>query len=732
MRGATAPAVIAGGAGGRYVVPARAPAPAGAAGLAAAMAAARALSGYPGFAAEAAGTGRDAALRDACASARTPFGAALAAEAASSRRIAVFGDYDVDGMCSAAAALIALTLAREAEGGAAGRGGWRERAARCGISLRVPERSDGYGLQPRNVEAMRADGTETVLAVDNGTNAVAALLRAEALRMRVLVVDHHPPEAAALALWRGAGPRRALNPLLPGPLADLLGRMGMAAEMCAAQVVDLAAAELHARLGVGDGERHGSVLAGIATVTDVMPLRSQNRDVVRSALRRMASGDCLPGVALMTGQHLVRQKVLDRVDGLCGDLAGALDAEYLGFQLGPRLNACGRTGHAAAGVDLLLSDAEGAWGLSDRIELLNGERKARERAALDAVAPLTAAAAGRPTALWDLVGDPGAGAAEAGAACLVMALEDSSAVIALVPGVIAVVASSTGDGGVAGLAAGRIAAALGAPTLFCGMAGDPAAPGGRVWAAGSGRVPQGSPLLAVEVGKVASRVFAGLGADARAGGHSAAFGASAWLPSGARPLAAAVRAVACRMAAGIAADVRALGPEGIAAAKGEGRGDAGTAEGICDASVAMADVGPGLLAAVEGIGPFGRGHPAPRIHVDLPACSAGAMGVNGSFTVEAGQGRAGVRVIGFGKDFPGGLEGLHKSGAAARMASEGCGAVGRLKASYYRFGGMRWGGPSAELVLDALVERCGRPADLGGGMRPDGAGGPPDAGRDGR
>ena len=695
-------------AGAAYLVPPTA-APVGAAGVRSAMAGPRSLKADAGFAAEAADLPWDEDVRTACAQRRTAFGTALESFVRSGERIAVFGDYDVDGMCSTASMVMALSdarawLARDV----AAYGSPADRAAAHGISYVIPDRRDGYGLSLRAVEVIAASGVRCVVACDNGTNAIRPLMRAAELGIDVLVADHHPPspETGSAAFWAGAAGRSlACNPMLAGDLRDLLVGIGHGLEMCAATVVDLVIAELHARLGLGKGHPHGAVLAGIATVTDVMPVRGINRRLAAVALSALATGRGLPGLSEIAARHLVKSKAIETAAQLSERLDGALDAEFVGFQLGPRLNACGRTGNASVGAEVLLSSADEAVALVYEVEALNEERKGRERQALAAVAELVDAGKPLADALWECVAG-----APPGERLRVFGTSDGTGFMAIVPGVVAIACSPAADSGVAGLVAGKLASALGCAVLYCGMS---ARADGSTRLSGSGRVPRGSPLLAVSVGDAASKVFDAIGG--RAGGHSAAFGASVDCAAGRTALLAAMRRAAVGIATLSCESLARLGTEELASVRGEGMGDAGTAAGICDLSVAASEMTPELAGAIAEIGPFGRGFEAPLLHVDLPFAWVERRGTGGTFSLSSTMPRNG-KVIAFSSSFPGGADRIFEDGTAERLASGGCGIIGSLKRSFYGCGkeGARWRGPSAELVVEAIVEREGQQARLPG------------------
>ena len=638
-----------------------------------------------------------------CRRGRTRFGAALAHEIRSSHRLCVFGDYDVDGMASTSSMLLALSRVRSALEGSVFEGhSFAESALRRGISYMVPERRHGYGLSVSAVESMRMAGVETVVCCDNGANARDALVRAADLGMAVLVVDHHPLSTESESFWAAGGGRRMMvNPRAPGPLADLLESMGLPLDMCAAMVVDLVVAELFDRVGVSDDLRYGQMLAGLATVTDVMPMTGQNRMAVRRSLAMLLDGGGLPGVDLMLQRHLVSQSVLAEGEVLEGGLDGAIDADFFGFVLGPRLNACGRTGNASMGTSLILATGDRSFDLAQRVERLNDLRKEMESSTMRAVLPLVREAALLPSVLEPMVrfGDP--------AVLAVRHFEHGGSHGFFVPGVIAVIVSPACESGIAGLAASKVSDMLRVPAVVMSVRqGDD----GRFVCSGSGRVPASTPASLVSVGQVAARVSRDVGGGG--GGHAVAFGLHVSVDDAGDSLSARIGAIAAMMADAIAADIAALGPEVVDGLFAIDAASRVGAEATCDATVLERDLGSGLVRAIGQLGPFGRGFESPLVHIDVGPSAIRKMGQNGSFMVALNGVRGGesIAVKGFAKDFGGGLSGGALAAAEARLPSEGCGLIGRVKPSFFGRGRAvssrrPWGGPTVEVVLDAIVER---------------------------
>jgi len=257
-------------------------------------------------------------------------------------RIAVFGDYDVDGAASSALILRWLrALGRDA-------------------TLHIPDRmTEGYGP---NVPAMERLGAshDLILCLDCGTAAPEPLAAAARAGAEVIVADHHlggetlPPALAVV------NPNRQ----------DEDGGLG---HLCAAAVVFLLLVQANRVLKAAG--RQGPDLIGLldlvalATVADVAPLKGFNRALVRQGLTVMG-WRARPGLA-----------------ALCdvARLTSPPSAHHLGFVLGPRINAAGRIGTADLGARLLATDDPSeAEALAQRLDALNRERREVEAAVLDA------------------------------------------------------------------------------------------------------------------------------------------------------------------------------------------------------------------------------------------------------------------------------------------------------------------------------------------------------------
>ncbi|MCZ8041063.1 MAG: single-stranded-DNA-specific exonuclease RecJ [Beijerinckiaceae bacterium] len=275
-----------------------------------------------------------------------PAAARLARAVESGERVAIFGDYDVDGACSAALLADFLTQA-----------GARPR-------IHIPDRLiEGYGPNSEAIRQLAAEGATLLVTVDCGTTSHEPLAEARRLGLDVVVLDHHQaperlPEVEAL-----------VNPNRQDDLSGL-------GHLCAAGVVFLALvatrAELRRRGAWGTRGGEPDLLAALdlvalATVADVVPLQGLNRAFVRQGLA-ILRGRARPGLAALMD---------------VAGLDGPVQPWHLGFLLGPRINAGGRIGDAGLGARLLLTaDEIEARAIAAELNRLNQERQEIERQAV--------------------------------------------------------------------------------------------------------------------------------------------------------------------------------------------------------------------------------------------------------------------------------------------------------------------------------------------------------------
>ncbi|MBF5045523.1 single-stranded-DNA-specific exonuclease RecJ [Aggregicoccus sp. 17bor-14] len=267
----------------------------------------------------------------------------------SGEKITLYGDYDVDGVCSTT--LMTLFL--------------RELGA--SPATYIPHRlGEGYGLNLQAVERIAADGTRVLVTLDCGITSVAEISRARELGLDVVIVDHHtvlptlPPAVAVL------------NPHQPG--CDYPTKV-----LCAAGVAFNLCMGLRKRLrddGFFATRREPNLralmdLVALATVADVVPLLGANRILVHHGLQQLTQAQ-RPGI-----------RALKEVAGL--EPSAAVSAGQVGFRLGPRINAAGRLQDASLGLQLLCAETlERARPLAQVLDQANAERQGIESQILGA------------------------------------------------------------------------------------------------------------------------------------------------------------------------------------------------------------------------------------------------------------------------------------------------------------------------------------------------------------
>jgi single-stranded-DNA-specific exonuclease len=250
------------------------------------------------------------------------------------RRVAVFGDYDCDGVCGAFVLEEVL------------------RRAGADVFVRLPRRDEGYGLRPGQVAELAARGAELIVTVDNGVAALEAARAAWEVGLELGVTDHHEP-------GRELPPCRVLvDPKAdPGP--------GGFRDYCGAGVAWLVAAALCGLAGLPRPDDLLDLVA-LATVVDVAPITGPNRALARRGLELMREG-MRPGLMV-----LAEAAGVSRAGGWA-----------MMWQLGPRINAAGRMADPAAALDLLRARSRGeAEPLARGLDRANRERQAAVEAAV--------------------------------------------------------------------------------------------------------------------------------------------------------------------------------------------------------------------------------------------------------------------------------------------------------------------------------------------------------------
>jgi len=252
-------------------------------------------------------------------------------------KIAVYGDFDVDGLSATALLLHAI---RDLGGTAV---------------AHIPGRDgSGHGLDNDALARLNADGVSLVITVDTGSNDADEITFAESICVDVIVTDHH-----------------IVEPGLKRPLALVnphMGHDGVGEGLTGAGVAFKLAQALYSRTDL-NWPGHVIALAALGTVADVGPLKGENRVIVSEGLRELQSTSHAGLSALLKLAH---------------PNGGDLDTETLSFNVIPRLNAPGRLGEAVPSLNLLTANDPGeAMMLARQIDDMNTERRRLSQEAWD-------------------------------------------------------------------------------------------------------------------------------------------------------------------------------------------------------------------------------------------------------------------------------------------------------------------------------------------------------------
>jgi len=283
--------------------------------------------------------------------------------------VAVYGDYDVDGVT--ATALLTQTLA----------------ALGADARAYIPDRVDeGYGLNKDALKKLKDSGVRVVVTVDCGIRSPGEVAFGNELGLDLIVTDHHSVGGA-----QSVPPALAcINPKqddCPYPFKDLAG-VGLAFKLAQALLI------IEQKTNGATPLRAEDLLdlAALGTVADLAPLVDENRALVLRGLARINGNSPRTGIAALMQ--------------VSGAKPGAADATTIGYALGPRLNAAGRVEHAMAAYRLLVTrDADEAQRLAAELNERNRERQRLTRETQDKAREL--ALARTPNAPLLFAADPG-------------------------------------------------------------------------------------------------------------------------------------------------------------------------------------------------------------------------------------------------------------------------------------------------------------------------------------
>ncbi len=265
--------------------------------------------------------------------------------------IVVYGDYDVDGITATA---ILWHMLREL----------RDLMKKSGeITTYVPHRiEEGYGLNADALTGLRDRGAKLIVTVDCGVSAIDPAAHAKSIALDLIITDHHPcrldgqlPDALAVVHPQIPGSTHRFKELCGASVAWKFAWM-IAVKHCGSDTVAEVLRERLMRL---------VPLAALGTIADIVPLKGENRVITAVGLKAIRSTEIAGLDALLppnrTGEEIT--------------------AEAIAFRIAPRLNACGRLGHAEEAIELFTTaDAKRSLEIVRTFEKLNVERKEIEAA----------------------------------------------------------------------------------------------------------------------------------------------------------------------------------------------------------------------------------------------------------------------------------------------------------------------------------------------------------------
>ncbi len=253
--------------------------------------------------------------------------------------ICIYGDYDCDGIT---ATVILYN--------------YLENMDAC-VMYYIPEREEGYGLNNSAIDKMKENGVKLIITVDNGISAIDEAEYIYQCGMSLIITDHHQPSSVLPKADAIINPHRSD---CTSAFNDLCGA-GVAFKLCAAL----------------DGGNYDAVmeqysdLITIATVADVVPLKSENRSIVKNGLQLISNSEN-PGLV----------SLIDK----CGFSDKPINATSIAYGIAPKINASGRFGSPLAAVKTFLADdPDDADDLTEHLMNLNNLRKNKETEIIDRI-----------------------------------------------------------------------------------------------------------------------------------------------------------------------------------------------------------------------------------------------------------------------------------------------------------------------------------------------------------
>lgn len=274
---------------------------------------------------------------------------------AKKERIAIYSDYDADGLCSSAILARFLSLCGYTHDD--------KHEHQLSFSIYIPHRRrEGYGVHRDAVEKIARGGTDLLVCLDCGVGAVDAIGRAKELGIDTIVLDHHEPSSDVPCAFALVDPK-------------VIGGLSKPVELTASGLAVKFVMSLILRLFPSSKNKLGQfirdifALSAVGTIADVAPLTGENRPIAYYGLRALRQTS-LQGLKAIMEVASIQGKPLKSYD--------------VAFKIAPRLNAASRVETAENALELLLTDSpERAIELAQLLDRLNRERQREQRAMLD-------------------------------------------------------------------------------------------------------------------------------------------------------------------------------------------------------------------------------------------------------------------------------------------------------------------------------------------------------------
>lgn len=244
--------------------------------------------------------------------------------------ICVYGDYDCDGVTSTTILVKYLDFSG------------------ANVMYYIPHRDEGYGINKTAVDKLNDQGVSLIITVDNGISAIEEAKYIKELGIKLVITDHHQPRDELPEADAVVNPHRED---CPSAFKDLAG-VGVAFKLCAALDGDYSIVS-----------EQFSDLVAVGTIADIVPLKGENRNLVKNGLRMFENSENY-------GLLYLLEK--------CGINKSRVNSNSVAFGIAPRINAAGRFGSASTAVDALVSEDESAKFDIDNLIMLNNQRKETE------------------------------------------------------------------------------------------------------------------------------------------------------------------------------------------------------------------------------------------------------------------------------------------------------------------------------------------------------------------